>query len=96
MGIGDEVVEMFKVIDIAKGIDVGIFPEAELQQFDTRCFKIEPLHKVEPRPFVLMVHVRQAHYDESGSRFRLTVFNLKPGHMIDGLRITASGHLMKL
>lgn len=86
---------MFKVTDNATGKVVGIFPEAELQRFDTRCYTIEPEHKAQPRPFILMVHVRQAHLDESGSRFRLTAFNLKPGEMVDGLRITASGHLMK-
>lgn len=87
---------MFKVTDNSTGRVVGIFPEAELQQFDTRCYTIEPEHKAQPRPFILIVHVRQERYDESGSRFRLTAFSLMPNEMIDGLRITASGHLMKL
>jgi hypothetical protein len=61
---------------------VGIFPESELDRFDTRRYEIEPSDAVNaPAAEVLiMAHVEQNHFDESGSKWRLMPVNVwEPG-----------------
>lgn len=88
---------MFKVVDRHSCQLVGVFPEAELQQFDIRCYEITPVEDVKPgKPILLRVHVQQRHMDESGSRFRETEIEVNPGLIPEGLQINASGQLIKL